>query len=81
MIHGRVVIEGHHAAHALVDVVAVDTYKQHNHGGDGGPDNFEGQISFDCQSVAQITAATTEFEQAVNQQDHDADKQHGANAE
>ena len=74
-------IEGGHAAHALVDVVAVDPHEQNHHRGNSGPHNLQGQVALDGRTVRHFTRSPAKAHQAVHQHDQDADEQHRANAE
>ena len=76
-----VIVERGHAAHSVIDVVAVDTYKQHHHSRDSCPDNLQWQIALDGGAVAGFASAASEANQAVEDQPHDPDKQDRANAE
>ena len=82
-VHGvhAVVVERRHAAHAVVDVVAVDADEQHHHGGDGCPEDFQRQVALDGNPVPLVAVDTAKAHQAVNNQPGDADQQDRANAE
>ena len=83
MLHAvhAVVVERRHAAHAVVDVVAVNPHKQHHHGRDRCPEDFQRQIAFDRCSIAAFTGAATKAHQAVKDEAHDPDEQDRADAE
>ena len=76
-----VVIQGGHASHALIDVVAVNTNEQHHNGRHGGPKDLQRQIAFDRQAVTGVACQPPIADQAVDQQAHNAEEQAGANAE
>ena len=80
-MHGTVIIQRCHASHPLVDVVAVDTYKQHHHRGDGGPDDLQGKVAFNGGSVGAVATATAEAHQAEDQHPHDSEEKNRADAE
>ena len=67
-VHGMhaVVVERRHAAHALVDVVAVDADEQDHHRGDGGPENLQRQIALDCHTIAGVGRTAAKPHQAVD---------------
>ena len=65
----------HHPAHAVVDVVAVEANEQHNNRRNCCPENLQGEIAFDGDSVAELTTSSTKTDQAVNKKPNDAHKQ------
>ena len=71
----------HHATHAVVNVVAVQTNKQHHNSRNCCPENFEWQISLDGQAVAELPAASPKSNQAEDEKANDSDKQNAANRE
>ena len=81
LVHGAVVVERSHAAHALVDVVAVDTNEQHHDCRDGSPDDLQGQVALDRSPIGQIADTTAEAQQAEHQQADDAEEKNRADAE
>ena len=80
-MHGAVVVERHHAAHALVYIVAVNANEQHHDRRNGGPDNFQRQIAFDSDTVGQIAGASAESNQAEQHEADDSKKKNRTNAE
>ena len=81
LVHRRVVDQGGHAAHAVVDVVAVEAHKQHHHRWDGCPDNLQRQVAFDGGAIAEVAFDAAIANQAVAEQPHHSQKQHRADAE
>lgn len=80
-MHRAMTIEWRHATHSFIDVVAVDANKQNNNGWYCCPDNLERQIALNGRSITHFAGATSEADQAEDQQPHDAKKQDRANAE
>ena len=78
---GVVMGEGNHAAHPVVDVVAVKADEQNNNGGNGCPENFQRKIAFDGDAIAELPRSTSETHQAEHQQSDDADEKNGPNRE
>ena len=71
----------HHATHPVVNVVAVQTNKQHHNSRNSCPENFKWQVSFDGKAVAELAAASPKANQAEHEKANDSDKQNAANRE
>ena len=76
-----VVRQRNHAAHAVVDVVAVQTDEQHNNRWNSGPENLEREIALDGDAITKLAAAPSESDQAEHQQANDANEQNDADCE
>ena len=70
-----------HPSHAVIDVVAVETYKQHNDGRDGRPKNFEREVAFNGNAITDFTASPSKTNQTENQKTCDANEQNDSNCE
>ena len=70
-----------HPAHAVVDVVAVKTDKEHDDCRNGRPEDLQGKIAFDRQAVTQFPTASTESHQAEDHQANDSQKQNRSDTE
>ena len=73
--------QGHHASHALVDVVAVEPDKQNNDCRDRRPEHLQRQIAFQGDAIAELSRASSEAHQAEHNQPNDSDKKNRADAE
>ncbi len=73
--------KGNHAAHAFVDVVAVEPDKQNNDRGNCRPEHLERQIAFQGDAITELARTSPETHQTEHNQPNDSDEENRANAE
>ena len=73
--------EGDHATHAVINVVAVETNKEHNDCRYRCPEDFQGQVALNRKSIAELVVSSPESNEAEDQQTDDANEKNGANCE